>query len=1034
MTTLAELVDETPAATAGVPVNIAFGPGGFRYVVEIADPSAGASVVWHDITEFVTGHGLTFGADQYAGRYRAAVGTLEVCTDNDDLAPWNDDTSAMFGVHVALGAGLLVRAGFIRVVAAAVVGHRPRFTNRVESWSDASGAVGQIRRHTIVSRDLMTDLVNVPIPATTSENWFDRAEQILTDAGWPFGSSIFGAQLDSGAADILTMPARAAQPNALAELDATLDPCGLVLRTNAKGRLVIQPQPGDTFHADAFTAGATGNEYTDPATVTISYLADDTGGLVAYVTDETVSPFGFASTERGIVNRLVVTDSGTYDIDDPTSIARYGYRPRSVTWIADNDAVADDILDRLANASVEATPLTTTIDLPGFMEYAAAIEYLTNVSIVHRTSAGGQIVTGDGVLRSIAEQVSPRGPDGGLYWQLELIADIDAVDVSEDLNPVTSLAAGSITDTSVSFSWVNPSQTITPTGTQARLSGTSIWLDIAYPTTTYPWAGLQPLTGYEFEVRLVRRVDGIITNVSPVERVAFATLATATPDPTGPTGGGIGVTLPTPDAGDDVEWILEETDDSVAWLTADSGTVLDGDPIGIVIPLTSFASEMLYRVKSRAGDPPAGAYVTGTEFVHECTASAVAAEVPYDDASLIAHLPQVCPADTINAFGGSAGSHGDAFGGLHARWAGGGDIAIKVSGDGFAAAGLAPGLANLGASMTMSCLVNIDNAAYATLFATGPMRLLMQPSAGGFKPLLIVNTAEAGQLTLLGSEIAESTDYHVGATYDDPTGVATLFVDGAADGTVGSTPGLLIDPLPAWWIGGSDGSWITDCAVWDSVLAVLPGGSAAPPDWANTLSHWDLSQYGTLQGSYPADDGTAQFTLSISGGAVGTLGTNALNALAFTVFNSGLYSAAGSAVSTLTTWGCSWIGLEGSQSVFFDTRNSGTARPVAYQFGTDTLDGGTLLTGSARDTTNMHMWYMEINGASSKIYRDGTLIATGTIGTPTAASAAIVFANVYNRSVGDAGTKYGEIWLTSGTQTGTKITEMSNAAKTKFGF
>ena len=128
-----------------------------------------------------------------------------------------------------------------------MVGYRPRFTNRVESWSDDTAARGQIRRHTIVTRDLITDLVNVPVPSRSSENWYTRVNATITAADYPFGDNVFGAQLTSGAADILTLPARSEGSNALAELDAACDPCGLLLYTNTKGQLVIRPAAGRQF-------------------------------------------------------------------------------------------------------------------------------------------------------------------------------------------------------------------------------------------------------------------------------------------------------------------------------------------------------------------------------------------------------------------------------------------------------------------------------------------------------------------------------------------------------------------------------------------------------------------------------------------------------------------------------------------------------------------------------------------------------------------------------------------------------------------
>ncbi|WP_410961527.1 hypothetical protein, partial [Salmonella sp. SAL4457] len=75
-----------------------------------------------------------------------------------------------------------------------------------------------------------------------------------------------------------------------------------------------------------------------------------------------------------------------------------------------------------------------------------------------------------------------------------------------------------VSDWEAEFRWNNPPQTIEPTHTQVRiLSGASIWQTIEYPAGgQFWWGGLSPSTSYEFQVRLIRIEDNVITDFSPL--------------------------------------------------------------------------------------------------------------------------------------------------------------------------------------------------------------------------------------------------------------------------------------------------------------------------------------------------------------------------------------------------------------------------------------------------------------------------------------------------------------------------------------
>lgn len=314
MTTRAELIQQAPAVTAGLPSQMSLGVGIWRWAVEIADPEADTDIEWHDVTCDVLGTSCTRGAGEYRGVAQASIADLELRADGDEYAPWNDDTSPTFGTHVELGPGLFVRQSYFRVSGGTVVEWRPRFTLRVEQWLDVTGGMGEIRRHPIVARDLITELVDVPIPAVDeSESWYDRVLRILTEAGWPYGAELFGAITYDGA-PVLELPPRPEVPSALAELYATLAPAGLTVYTNRRGVLTVRPIVGDLFHSDYLAAGATGLAFPEHPERRFSYFADTDGGISYVVGPNDVGPFGIDKNELNVVNDVVATVAVSPDI------------------------------------------------------------------------------------------------------------------------------------------------------------------------------------------------------------------------------------------------------------------------------------------------------------------------------------------------------------------------------------------------------------------------------------------------------------------------------------------------------------------------------------------------------------------------------------------------------------------------------------------------------------------------------------------------------------------------------------------------
>jgi len=995
VTTLAALVAAAPAPTRGKPTGFVHGAGEWRHVVELADPAAGSSVVWYDVTAIegaFVGYNYSRGSDGYQGRYRASVVTLDVYAGNDSLAPWNPDTSPTFGTHVKLGTGLLMRSGFIRVDGGVVVEWNPRFTNKVEFWGDSSYSRGKVRQHRIIARDTLTSLVGVPLPARPEENWSERLAALITNAGWQYGSNIYGAEFTSGAADILTLPARTAQTSAVTELDATLDPVGLIWYTNRLGQLVVRPRVNDTFHTDAFLAGATGNEWSTsgtPVTFDFAACAEVEGEAplenASYAVDTPgVEPFGLDDSERWVINHVKVTDPVTpgFDGDDPVSIQRHDRHTLQASWQAANDVVADSILELRANATVEARPLTTTVDMPGFHPGPATVDYLGYCAVLHQNQEGGYIATANGWLRDYRERVLPRGCDTD--WTMVFTLDVYNVTAEFQMLPVEDLTLVDVTETSAEFSWTNPPQEIEPTHTQVRmLNPASLWATVAYPLTGLTWSGLDPSTAYEFQVRLVRIVDGLITHFSPTRSIVFVTDPTTVPhvepDPDNP--GEFDVTLPTPDDPTlcIVVWELQQSATGLdPWTTIDSGNVTI-PPYTIDLDLSGEDPEQWYRVRSReVCDLVPGPWVYSAVFPPECIPVSQLGVAPYDDDALVAYFPRICPDTVTEAISEETVTLGPAFLGFNFDDDG---VPILLSaGEGLIAYGIQP-LPAVESDEDLSISVRIKLGTQpddpVTLFGYGGLSIEVTADGAGFG--VQGNCVEVGPTvtTISGASVlALDTEYVLTLTHDVAAGDLVLYVDGINEvdalGTVGErfNFGLYEMNLPA-------DSWITDCAVWDRVIIEPP-----VPGITGVVNHWDVSDASTiLTGSTPTVYDLVG-TANLSGAGQSWTTQNGLDAfVGGAAANLGALSAVGLASSS-QPFGITVVCKANGSMMWVDF--STTTRPHVFTATTNgpiEFNSGSTVTAVATSDRFIHVYYFEFNGASSKLYVDGVLLGTFNPGT-----------------------------------------------------
>lgn len=849
---ISELVTTAPSASNGYAIQIPASAGEWRWVVELADPSDGFTALWRDITGYYAGDRHQFGADTYLGAARARLIAVQLQIDDSDmLAPWGQDTSSIFGVDVRLDSGMLMRAGFTRIVSGVVEEWLPAWTGRVERWGDESAAVGQVRRHIVNVVDTMSDLANVPVQFDDSAaNWpeyFD--DYVLTPANWLFGVDMYGDE--SPATGFAGDEALTAAIN---RMDNGVAPLGFVWRSLRNGKLVIHPAPWNTTSVERYA-----NPLLDvyPDGVRFNYSPDFTD--VDYIADDDQQPFGIERTVDGILNYFVVSwpdgfDTATYATDDPVSIGRYGVRPFSASWIREGVAAVDDLLAARAFASAQALPLRSAIDQEGFWPAMAMLDHMDPVTVIHATSPEGLVVTGTGTVRNIVEERTFRGEAGGDYalsWQSTVQIDLDATETSAALLPVEDLMLVSTespllgTSSWAEFSWTNPTQPdITPTEVQLRVLGRSlIWMSEDYPGVGADGStigALDPATSYVLQVRLVRRVNGVIVAASVIRSLPFTTPALIYPTPVpgdDPTDTNVDMDDVPFGECEDVSIELQEQEEiGGAWVTVDT---FSGAEIILVdgvwhlvddIPNSFFNEGSMYRFVGLCdGDVVlvGGGFDPPDDWDDPCTTPPALSDPPFDDPSLLVYVPMVCGPDTIKeAVSGLVATHGPALDGIGSLLDDPNSRALLAIPDpgwsdapaGILAYGECPQIVGFVADKTVTVKANVADAAYCVLFECAAMRITCTPSGAGWKAGAYV-AAVGGEQVCLSAELDLDTVYVLTATYDQPTGTLSLYVDGDFSNSVSfGEERNTVAALPIWRVGAPPESWITDAALFGTIL------------------------------------------------------------------------------------------------------------------------------------------------------------------------------------------------------------------------
>lgn len=874
---LEDLLTTQPAAGVGMPIQI----DGWRAAVEIAHDD-GDGWAWYDITDYLEGWELPArGADEFAGEYRTATPVVTLsAVGSDVLATWNDDNSEIFGVHIPLVAGLIMRASFFHVTDGTVDAWAPRWTCEVERWPDYSEAHGQIRTHDVELVDLITALADASIPENiAAQGWSARLTNIaVTAAEWPYGVDIHGYELDATDTTPLELPARDAN-YALDELRQSCLPLSLEMFAARTGRLVFRPQIGDTWHAAGLaTPGTTGTLYTAPIEPHypdgVVFHWNATGDQIPYVEDL----FAVDSDRTAIINHVIATDpGGVYEVEDLVSIDQYRRRvTRTLDLMVANNAAGDRIVARQAYLDRAARGLEVDIDHPGAFLAMAYLDWGDPIEVEHSAGAGRPVLTLTGHVRNVGESVTIRDPGRSINFTLRVALDIASVQVAQPLLPVEDLTITDIAATGLQASWTLPTPVIVPTHVEVRIPELgATWYRYDDSITGFAHLSLEPETAYTVQVRLLRIVDGVITNNSPIRSVIGITDPAAGPGAGGDggTGGDTDVDVPTFD-GCDTGWQLEESEDGVTWTVVASGTTTTSP---VALDETTFTAGLLYRMSTRevcAGVP--GDWVVGPIWIapddwdDNCITPPALAVAPYDDADLVLYVPKVCsPAIISDALSGLEATKGPAFGNIGFDDVGGG-LVVSSADEGYILSGEAGTDldAVAGGDMTISIRVKLGDQPTSALTLLGAGGLFIEAVAdgAGWSPKGIAYQAAGGPVEISGpTELDLDTEYYVALVHDVTAETLALYIDAVEEADAALVSERL-DPTGWWEIALPDDSYATDAAAWSRALdpSELPSDSAGPGD--------EKFSGGTI--TYVGDDVIHTFT---SSGTLTFLGGSAVS-------------------------------------------------------------------------------------------------------------------------------------------------------------
>lgn len=837
--TLEELIATPPAVTAGSATQIEHGGGQWRYAVQIAHHD-GVDWAWYDLTDYVEGSEVPLrGADEFDGDYRATVAQITLSyTDSDELAPWLDDNSAVFGTHIPLDESPLVRIAVFHVVDGAVPAGEWNCiaSGDVERWPDVNLAAGQIREHTIEILDTLSSLAEAQIPALSEEGWYDRILSILAAVGWPYGVDIYGAfTFDSGSGpeSTMTLPARPAG-NALDELRQVCACMGLSMRTTTAGRLLIHPAHGDTFHSSIIHSPEVDGAVYTPAIATwypagVQFHYDATGDQVPFVEDL----FGMPASRDALVNHVVMhhpADGGVpYEYEASGSITKFRVRRTvELNLMVANEDAADRIVDTRAFLTLQAEGLEVDIDHDGAFPAMLFLDHTNDLEVVYRGGPDRVEVTAVGRVRSVGHSITVRDTGRSLNWTLRVGMDTDSRVLNDPLLPVNLLRLTSLGPTSIVAAWENPVQpAVTATHVEIRIPEISpSWLQYPLPRTTWSHGALEPETPYTLQVRLLRIVGGVTTHSSPISTLQFITDPAPAPIIDSDGEGGFVITLPDVDDPDDcvINWTLQESDDGLTWTIADSGTLPGGSVVEV--PVEELDTDKSYiSCATEVCDGIEGETFCSYVVVPQCVTppAYTAGDPPYDDEDLILFVPEACPPDRVmEAITGIQAARGPAFGGFFT--VGDDDVALAstTAAGGVIAFNTADALAHAG-SASIGCRVSVQNGEDIRLFSIPGLRIDCVDGATGWYPRASVTTVNGDEATITDpTERTLITPVEILVTYDAGTGVLELFVNEESVGTASVEEAANRATGNLWYIGAPAASWITDCAAWSKVLVSTP--------------------------------------------------------------------------------------------------------------------------------------------------------------------------------------------------------------------
>lgn len=246
--------------------------------------------------------------------------------------------------------------------------------------------------------------------------------------------------------------------------------------------------------------------------------------------------------------------------------------------------------------------------------------------------------------------------DGSTWQLIQPYAD-------SALNPPINLVVNDLGAHTATLEWDDPSQTITPTHVQVRIpEETVIWTEYDYGTQVFTWPTLEADTAYQFQVRYVLRVDGIVTLTSATASVFFTTDEEDAPSLPAPgPGGGSESTFtwpntgnPGPVGGSDCWWeyIVQELDLEFIWIDTAVTGELDGDIGDWDVDLVAEGIEcgtvcrLAYRevCNSIPGDWAfGGSFVVMCDYAEDCGGVATSALFGMDIwLEAILAMPQIC--------------------------------------------------------------------------------------------------------------------------------------------------------------------------------------------------------------------------------------------------------------------------------------------------------------------------------------------------------------------------------------------------------